>query len=172
MVLPVPGMTLTSKKVFFAEEEPAAEPDEDSEEAFEADPEEESEAEPEEESDEEPEEELEELEGEADEEPDETLDEERDEEGRTSLVGTLDVKGALALARHSRAVALASYAETQRGRPPHRMALTLDGFVVGAMELTSALRGSRFRVAGAPSRDEAAALRDALRVDRRCFPGR
>lgn len=101
-----------------------------------------------------------------------TLDEERDDEGRTSLVGTLDVKGALALSRHSRAVALASYAETQAGRPPHRMALTLDGLVVGAMELTSALRGSRFRVPATLARDDAAALRDALRIDRRCFPGR
>lgn len=101
-----------------------------------------------------------------------TLDEERDDEGRTSLVGTLDVKGALALARHSHAVALASYAETQQGRPPHRMALTLDGFVVGTMELTAALRGSRFRVAAAPSRAESTTLREALRVDRRCFPGR
>ena len=101
-----------------------------------------------------------------------TLEEDRDDEGRASLVGTLDVKGALALARSSRAEALASYAETQRGRPAHRMALALRGVITGSMELTSALRGSRFRVPATLTREDAAALRDALRVDRRCFPGR
>lgn len=106
------------------------------------------------------------------------LDAARDEDGTLSLVGTLDVKGTLAFERGTRELALANYAATQQSAPPRRLTLALHGRPVASMAVSSALRGRRFRIAvltgltppfSDDTRDE---LDAALRIDRRCFPGR
>lgn len=102
----------------------------------------------------------------------------RDDSAPLSLVGTLDTKGTLAFERVTRALALDNYAATARGAPPRRLTLTLRGDPIAELEVTTALRGRRFRLPvrtdlAPPFTDDTAdALDRALRVDRRCFPGR
>lgn len=106
------------------------------------------------------------------------IDSSRDEDGGVSLVGTLDVKGTLAFERVTRDLALANYAATQRGEPARRLTLALHDRPLAALAVLSALRGRRFRLpalvdAATPFTDDTRdALDAALRVDRRCFPGR
>lgn len=106
------------------------------------------------------------------------IDTSRDEEGGLSLVGTFDVKGTLAFERVTRDLALANYAAAQRGAPTRRLTLALHERPLAALAVLSALRGRRFRlpvlVEGVtPFTDDTRdALDAALRVDRRCFPGR
>ncbi len=100
------------------------------------------------------------------------------DEGVVSLVGTLDVKGTAAFERGTRDLALANYAATQRGAPTRRLTLALHERPIAAFEVRAALRGRRFRLpvildGAAPFTDDTSdALDAALRVDRRCFPGR
>lgn len=102
----------------------------------------------------------------------------RSDDAPRALVGTLDVKGEIAFERVTHALALANYAATMRGAPTRRLTLTFEGRAVAALDVTTALRGRRFRLPviedpAAPFTDDTAeALERALRVDRRCFPGR
>jgi hypothetical protein len=102
----------------------------------------------------------------------------RSDDAPRALVGTLDVKGEIAFERVTRALALANYAATMRSAPTRRLTLSFEGRTVAALDVTTALRGRRFRLPviedpAAPFTDDTAdALDRALRVDRRCFPGR
>jgi hypothetical protein len=102
----------------------------------------------------------------------------RDDDDHLALVGTLDVKGTLAFEHGTHALALANYAATVRGEGTRRLALTLRGRPLAEMTVSSALRGGRFRIPvrgdlAPPFTDETTEeLAAALRVDRRCFPGR
>jgi hypothetical protein len=95
-----------------------------------------------------------------------------------SWVGVLDVKGAQALERGTRAIAYASVAPHDGGEAGVSwMALTLRGEPIAGFAVTTTMRGERFRLPLAATMHArpnalAAELDDALRIDRRCFAGR
>lgn len=102
-----------------------------------------------------------------------------------SILGALDVKGTLALERNTRRMARANYTAAARdaGSALAGFAVVLEGRVIGRMDITTTLRGSRFRVPLAPHDPEhpwpgdgtlqglRMRLERAIDHDLRCFRG-
>lgn len=102
-----------------------------------------------------------------------------------SIVGVLDVKGARALERNTHRMARANYTAAVRdaGSALAGFAVVLEGQVIGRMDVTTTLRGSRFRVPLTPHDPEhpwpgdgtlqglRMRLERAIDHDLRCFRG-
>jgi hypothetical protein len=102
-----------------------------------------------------------------------------------SILGALDVKGTLALERNTHRMARANYTASVRdaGSSVAGFAVVLEGRVIGGMNITTTLRGSRFRVPLTPHDPEhpwpgdgtlqglRMRLERAIDHDLRCFRG-
>ena len=105
--------------------------------------------------------------------------------GVVSILGVLDVKGARALERNTHRMARANYTAAVRdaGSALAGFAVVLEGQVIGRMDVTTTLRGSRFRVPLTPHDPEhpwpgdgtlqglRMRLERAIDHDLRCFRG-